>query len=156
MGINATLFGQMITFLIFIWFTKKFVWPPLTKALEERQARIADGLAAAERGQRELEEADAKVSEILKEARLQASQIIEQAERRGSEIVEEARGTAQESGDRMLEQAQAEIEQERNRLKESLRGEVAAIALAGAQQILEKEISADEHRVLLDKLAAKL
>ena len=156
MGINATLFGQMITFLIFIWFTKKFVWPPLTKALEERQARIADGLAAAERGQRELEEADAKVSELLKEARLQASQIIEQAERRGSEIVEEARGTAQESGDRMLEQAQAEIEQERNRLKESLRGEVAAIALAGAQQILEKEISADEHRVLLDKLAAKL
>ena len=88
MGINATLFGQMITLLIFIWFTKKFVWPPLMKAMEERQARIADGLAAAERGQKALEEADAKSSEILKEARQQASQIIEQAERRGAEIVE--------------------------------------------------------------------
>lgn len=156
MGINLTLFGQMLTFLVFIWFTKKFVWPPVMQALEERRARIAEGLAAAERGQKALENADAQVAERLREARQQASQIIEQAERRGAELVEEAKADAQAAGERMLAQARAEIEQDTNRAREALRGEVSAIALAGARQLLEKEIDADTHRELLDRLAGQL
>lgn len=156
MGINLTLFGQMGTFLLFIWFTKKFVWPPVMQALEERRARIAEGLAAAERGQKALEEADAQVAERLREARQQAAQIIEQAERRGAELVEEAKANAEATGERMLAQARGEIEQETNRAREALRGEVAAIALAGAKQLLEKEIDSATHRDLLDRLAGQL
>lgn len=156
MGINLTLFGQMLTFLVFVWFTKKFVWPPVMQALEERRARIAEGLAAAERGQQALEAADAQVAERLREARQQAAQIIEQAERRGAELVEEAKESAQATGERMLAQARAEIEQDTNRARETLRGEVAAIALTGAKQLLEKEIDATAHRELLDRLAGQL
>nr|WP_255454024.1 F0F1 ATP synthase subunit B [Thioalkalivibrio sp. XN279] len=151
-----TLFGQMLTFLVFVWFTKKFVWPPVMQALEERRARIAEGLAAADRGQKALEAADAQVAERLREARQQATLIIEQAERRGAELVEEAKETAQATGERMLAQARAEIEQETNRARETLRGEVAAIALSGAKQLLEKEIDATAHRDLLDRLAGQL
>lgn len=156
MGINLTLFGQMLTFLVFVWFTKKFVWPPVMQALEERRARIAEGLAAAERGQKALEQADAQVAERLREARQQAAQIIEQAERRGAELVEEAKANAEATGERMLAQARGEIEQETNRAREALRGEVAAIALAGAKQLLEKEVDATTHRDLLDRLAGQL
>jgi F-type H+-transporting ATPase subunit b len=155
-GINLTLVGQILTFLAFIWFTKKFVWPPVIKAMEERRTRIADGLAAAERGQKALQDADAQVAERIREARQQASQIIEQAERRGAEIVDEARDDARETAERMVAQAKAEIEQETNRVREALRGEVAAIALAGARQLLEKEIDPADHRELLDRLAAQL
>jgi F-type H+-transporting ATPase subunit b len=155
-GINLTLFGQMLTFLVFVWFTKKFVWPPVMQALEERRARIAEGLAAAERGQKALEAADAQVAERLREARQQAALIIEQAERRGAELVEEAKANAEATGERMLAQARAEIEQETNRARETLRGEVAAIALSGAKQLLEKEIDATAHRDLLDRLAGQL
>nr|WP_276611080.1 F0F1 ATP synthase subunit B [Wenzhouxiangella sp. XN24] len=151
-----TLFGQMLTFLVFVWFTKKFVWPPIMQALEERRARIAEGLAAAERGQKALEDADSQVAERLREARQQASQIIEQAERRGAELVEEAKENAQAAGERMLAQARAELEQDTNRAREALRGEVAAIALSGAQQLLEKEIDAGTHRELLDRLSSQL
>src|SRR5690606_11183917 len=146
----------MLTFLVFIWFTKKFVWPPVMQALEERRARIAEGLAAAERGQKALENADAQVAERLREARQQASQIIEQSERRGAELVEEAKADAQAAGERILAQARAEIEQDTNRAREALRGEVSAIALAGARQLLEKEIDAGTHRELLDRLAGQL
>ena len=156
MGINLTLLGQMGTFLVFIWFTKKFVWPPVMQALEERRTRIADGLAAADRGQRALENADAQVAERLREARQQAAQIIEQAERRGAELVEEAKENAQAAGERLLAQARAELEQDTNRAREALRGEVAAIALSGARQLLEKEIDASTHRDLLDRLAGQL
>jgi F-type H+-transporting ATPase subunit b len=155
-GINLTLFGQMLTFLVFVWFTKKFVWPPVMQALEERRARIAEGLAAADRGQKALEAADAQVAERLREARQQAALIIEQAERRGAELVEEAKANAEATGERMLAQARAEIEQETNRARETLRGEVAAIALSGAKQLLEKEIDATAHRDLLDRLAGQL
>lgn len=156
MGINLTLFGQMLTFLVFVWFTRKFVWPPVMQALEERRARIAEGLAAADRGQKALEEADAQVAERLREARQQASQIIDQAERRGAELVEEAKENAKVAGDRMLAQSRAELEQDINRAREGLRGEVAAIALTGARELLEKEIDADAHRDLLDRLAGQL
>jgi F-type H+-transporting ATPase subunit b len=155
-GINLTLLGQMGTFLVFIWFTKKFVWPPVMQALEERRTRIAEGLAAADRGQKALENADAQVAERLREARQQASQIIEQAERRGAELVEEAKENAQAAGERILAQARAELEQDTNRAREALRGEVAAIALSGARQLLEKEIDASTHRELLDRLAGQL
>jgi F-type H+-transporting ATPase subunit b len=155
-GINLTLLGQMGTFLVFIWFTKKFVWPPVMQALEERRTRIAEGLAAADRGQKALENADAQVAERLREARQQASQIIEQAERRGAELVEEAKENAQAAGERILAQARAELEQDTNRAREALRGEVAAIALSGARQLLEKEIDASTHRDLLDRLAGQL
>jgi len=155
-GINLTLFGQMLTFLVFVWFTKKFVWPPVMRALEERRARIAEGLAAADRGQKALQDADAQVAERLREARQQAAQIIEQAERRGAELVEEAKGNAQAAGERMLAQARAELEQDTNRAREALRGEVAAIALSGARQLLEKEVDATTHRDLLDRLAGQL
>lgn len=156
MGINLTLFGQMLTFLVFVWFTKKFVWPPVMRALEERRARIAEGLAAADRGQKALQDADVQVAERLREARQQAAQIIEQAERRGAELVEEAKGNAQAAGERMLAQARAELEQDTNRAREALRGEVAAIALSGARQLLEKEVDATTHRDLLDRLAGQL
>jgi F-type H+-transporting ATPase subunit b len=155
-GINLTLFGQMLTFLVFVWFTKKFVWPPVMQALEERRARIADGLAAADRGQKALENADALVAERLREARQQATQIIEQAERRGAELVEEAKDNATAAGDRILAQARAEIEQDTSRAREALRGEVAAIALSGARQLLEREVDAGTHRELLDRLAGQL
>jgi len=155
-GINVTLIGQMGTFLVFIWFTMKFVWPPIVQALDERRTRIADGLAAADRGQKALETADAKVAERLREARQQAAQIIEQAERRGAELVEEAKETAQATGERMLVKARAELDLEISRAREALRGEVAAIALSGARQLLEKEVDASTHRELLDRLAGQL
>ena len=156
MGINLTLFGQMLTFLVFVWFTRKFVWPPVMQALEERRARIAEGLAAAERGQKALQDADAQVADRLREARQQAAQIIEQAERRGAELVEEAKENAQLAGERMLAQSRAELEQDVNRAREALRGDVAAVALSGARQLLEKELDADTHRDLLDRLAGQL
>jgi F-type H+-transporting ATPase subunit b len=155
-GINVTLIGQMGTFLVFIWFTMKFVWPPIVQALEERRTRIAEGLAAAERGQKALETADAKVAERLREARQQAVQIIEQAERRGQELVEEAKEDAQATGERMLAKARAELELEISRAREALRGEVAAIALSGAKQLLEREVDPGTHRDLLDRLAGQL
>jgi F-type H+-transporting ATPase subunit b len=155
-GINVTLLGQMGTFLVFIWFTMKFVWPPIVQALDERRARIADGLAAADRGQKALENADTQVAERLREARQQASQIIEQAERRGAELVEEAKENAQAAGERMLAKARAELELDASRAREALRGEVAAIALSGARQLLEKEVDAATHRELLDRLAGQL
>ncbi len=156
MGINATLIGQMGTFLVFILFTMKFVWPHITKAMADRQQRIADGLAAAEKGVRDLDEAKVKAADINKQAREEASEIVGQANKRGINIVEEAKAQAQAERDRILASAQAEIEQERNRLREALRGEVSAIAVAGAGRILEREIDAKAHAEMLDKLAAQL
>lgn len=156
MGINATLIGQMGTFLVFILFTMKFVWPPIVKALDERRTRIAEGLAAAERGQKALESADVQVAERLREARQQAAEIIAQSERRGAELVEEAKKNAEAVSERLMAQGRAELELEISRAREALRGEVAAIALSGARQLLEKEIDAGSHRELLDRLAAQL
>jgi len=155
-GINVTLLGQMGTFLVFILFTMKFVWPPIVKALEERRERIAEGLAAAERGQKALDEADARVAERLREARQQAAQIIEQAERRGAELMAEAKQDAEAAAERIMSRGRAELAQDTNRAREALRGEVAAIALSGAQQLLEKEIDAGTHRELLDRLSSQL
>lgn len=156
MNLNATLFGQFITFGIFVFVMVKFVWPPIMAAMRERQTRIADGLAAADKGVRDLEDAKDKAAGITKEAREQAADIIGQANKRGAGIVDEAKVQAQTERDRILAAAQAEIEQERNRLREALRGEVAAIAIAGAGRIIEREIDAKAHADLLDKMAANL
>ncbi len=156
MNINFTLIAQAIAFAVLIWFTVKFVWPPLLSAIETRQKEIADGLAAASEGRNALEVA-AKKSEItLNEAKQKASEIISQAEKRGSQIVEDAKGVAKAEGDLIIAGAKAEIEQEINRAKEGLRSQVSSLAVAGAEKILRKEINASAHSDMLAKLAAEL
>ena len=156
MNINFTLIAQAIALAVLIWFTVKFVWPPLLKAIETRQKEIADGLAAAADGRNALEVA-AKKSEItLNEAKQKATEIIGQAEKRATQIVEDAKGNAKTEGDRILTGAKAEIDQEVNRAKESLRAQVSALAVAGAEKILRKEIDAKVHSDMLTQLAAEL
>jgi len=156
MNINMTLFGQLISFALFVWFAMKFVWPPLIAALEERKAKIADGLAAAERGTHAKELADKNALEQIKEAKGQAAEIIANAEKRGSEIVDEAKGDAVVEGERILTAARSEIEQESNKAKEVLRTKVGELALAGAEKILRKEINADAHKELVEALASEI
>lgn len=136
MNINATLIGQLIAFAIFVAFCMKYVWPPIMQALEERKKKIADGLAAAERGRHEQELAEKRAQQVIHEAKDQASEIVSQAQRRGNEIVDEAKGTARTEGERILTSARAEIEQEANRARDELRAQVASVALAGAGKIL--------------------
>jgi len=156
MNINLTLIAQAVAFAILIWFTVKYVWPPLLNAIETRQKEIADGLAAASEGRSALEVA-AKKSEItLNEAKQKASEIIGQAEKRATQIVEEAKDNAKEEGERILAGAKAEIDQEVNRAKEGLRAQVSSLAVAGAEKILRKEIDAKAHSDMLAKLAAEL
>ncbi|MEM7541054.1 MAG: F0F1 ATP synthase subunit B [Pseudomonadota bacterium] len=156
MNINLTLLGQSISFAIFVWFCMKYVWPPLLAALEERENKIADGLAAAEKGQQDLANAESRIEEILKEGREKAQDFITQAQKRGDEMVEQAKQTASDEGDRILATARSQIEQERNQARESLRQEVAALAVAGAEQILMREIDETAHREVLDKLTAEI
>ena len=151
-----TLIGQGITFFIFIFVTMKYVWPPIVQAMQEREKRIADGLAAAERGEREQELAEAKAVETLRDAKQQAQEIIRQAEKRASDIVEQSKQQAREEGEKQLAVAQAEIDQEMNRAREKLRSQVADIAVAGAGRVLGKEIDATSHQKLLDDLVAQL
>ena len=156
MNINFTLIAQGIAFFILILFTVKFVWPPLLSAIEKRQKEIADGLAAASEGRSALEVAAKKSEVTLNEAKQKATEIIGQAEKRASQIVEEAKGNAKTEGDRILAGAKAEIDQEVNRAKEGLRAQVSALAVAGAEKILRKEIDAKAHSDMLSKLAAEL
>lgn len=156
MNINATLLGQAITFAILIWFTMKFVWPPLMAAMAERAKTIADGLAAAERGKHDLELAEKRAAEILRQGKEKASEIIAASEKRASEIIEEAKVHAKTEGDRILVAAKADIDQEVFRAKEQLRTQVSGIALAGAGKILGREIDAKAHNELLDKLVAEI
>lgn len=156
MNFNATLIGQTITFIVFVWFCMKFVWPPIMNALEERRRKIADGLSAAERGKHEKELAEERAREILRDAKAQAGEIISRADKRAVEIIDEARDDARAEGNRIKSAAEAELEQEVNRVKESLRGQVVSIALAGAGKVLEREITESTHAELLDKLAAEL
>lgn len=156
MNINFTLIAQAIAFAVLIWFTVKFVWPPLLKAIETRQKEIADGLAAAADGRNALEAAAKKSEVTLTEAKQKASEIIAQAEKRGTLIIEEAKANAKVEGERIIAGAKAEIDQEVNRAKESLRAQVSTLAIAGAEKILRKEIDAKAHSELLAKLAAEL
>jgi F-type H+-transporting ATPase subunit b len=156
MNINFTLIAQAIAFAVLIWFTVKFVWPPLLNAIETRQKEIADGLAAAQEGRSALEVAAKKSETTLNEAKQKASEIIGQAEKRATQIIEEAKGNAKAEGERILTGAKAEIDQEVNRAKEGLRAQVSALAVAGAEKILRKEIDSKAHSEMLSKLAAEL
>jgi len=154
--LNATLIGQTIAMIVFVWFCMKFVWPPLMGMIEERQNDIADGLAAAEKGNRSLELAAVEKTKLLDAARGQAREIIDQANTRAGGIVDEARSTADDEGERILVAARADVEQEVNRAREELRGQVAAIAVAGAEKIIGREINAATHQNLLDQLAKEI
>ncbi len=156
MDLNATLLGQMLAFGVFAWFCMKFVWPLLLDIIEERQTQIADGLAAADKGNRALEEAEAEKQAILEAARTQAREIIDQANTRASGIVDEARGEAGNEKERILASAHAEAEQDANRAREELRGQLGALAIAGAEKIIQREIDANAHKDLLDRLAAEI
>lgn len=151
-----TMIGQSITFLVFVWFCMQFVWPPIRKAMDERAQRIADGLEAAERANKDLALAHEKVTQQLREAKTEAASIIEQANRRAAQIVDEAKERAREEGERIKAAAQAEIEQEVNRAREQLRAQVGALAVAGASRILGKAVDAGAHRELVEQLAAEL
>jgi len=156
MNFNATLIGQSIAFAVFVWFCMKYILPQLIAALEERNARISEGLAAAQRGQKTLEEAQAKVSESLKEAKQQAQEIINLAQKRATEIVDEAKDTAREEPDRIKLMATADIEQQVNSAKGELRKEVSLIALAGVEKILGREVNAKTHDAVLNELVAQI
>ncbi|MBW8365634.1 MAG: F0F1 ATP synthase subunit B [Rhizobium sp.] len=156
MNFNATLIGQSITFIFFVWFCMKFVWPPIMNALETRKKQIADGLAAADRGKHELELAAKKAGDNMRDAKAQAAEVIAQAEKRAAQIIEEAKVAAKEEGDRQLAAAQANIAQETNRARESLREQVAGLAVAGAEKILRREVDAQTHADLLGQLKAEL
>ena len=156
MNINFTLIAQAITFAIFIWFTVKFVWPPLLNAIEKRQKEIADGLAAANEGKMSLEVASKKNAEALEQTKQKSSEILGQAEKRASQIIDDAKVDANTEAERIKSSAQSEIEQEINRAKEDLRGQISNLAIAGAEKILEKEIDQKTHADMLTKLAKDL
>lgn len=156
MNITATLIGQILVFAVLVWFIKGVLWEPMLKVLEDRKRRIADGLAAAERGQHEQELAEQRARERLNEAKQQAAEIISMAQRRANEIIEEAKTDARTEGQRLKDAASAEIEQETNRAREHLRKQVASLAIAAAEQVLEREIDAQEHEAVLTKFAAQL
>ena len=156
MNINATLIGQAIVFLILIWFSVKFIWPPLLKAIEDRQKKIADGLAAAERGQKELHQASGEAEAIVGEAREKALRIVDQANRRSNEIIDDARATAVTEGQRLVGDAKQEITLEQARARDALRKDVASLAVAGASRLLEREIDPKAHADLIEKLAREI
>jgi len=154
--INLTLIGQTIAMIVFVWFCMKFIWPPLLGAIEERQEKIAEGLAAADKGQERLEQATAEAEEIISKARKQATGILDQAHARANEIVSEGKSDGVKERERQLAAAKAEIEQEANRAREELRTQVSAIAVASAEKILQREIDDKQHQDILGKLAAEL
>jgi F-type H+-transporting ATPase subunit b len=156
MSFNATIIGQVLGFLVLVWFTWKFVWPPLLGAIEDRQKKIADGLAAADRGQKDLEDAKATAGDIVREAREKAVQVVDQAHKRGSELIDEAKHTAVAEGERLVAAARAEVSTEAARARDGLRREVATLALTGAERLLGREVDARAHAELLEQLAAEI
>jgi F-type H+-transporting ATPase subunit b len=156
MNINLTLIAQLVSFAVFVWFTMKFVWPPLVRAMDERKAKIAEGLASAERGKHEQELAQKRATATLHEAKQQAAEIRANAEKQAALIIEEARDKAKEEGNRQLVAAQAEIEQETNKAREVLRARVAELAVLGAERILRKEIDADAHTEIVQSVANQI
>lgn len=156
MDINASLIGQAITFAILVWFTMKFVWPPLVKAMDERTARIADGLAAADRARQDLENAEKKSADRLREAKIQAAEIITQAEKRSAQLIDEAKAQAKLEGERLLAGAHAEVEQQIQHAREALRQQVAELAVAGAEKILQREVDQNKHAEILASIKAEL
>lgn len=156
MEINVTLIGQLITFALFVWFTMKFVWPPIIKALQEREQRIAEGLLAAERGHNELELAQNKAAEQLRDAKIHAAEILDQANKRGNQIIEEAKERAREEGERLLTVARSDIEQEVQSARQKLLREVADLAIASTEKILGRTIDAGVQKDLVKKLITEI
>ena len=156
MDINLTLIGQTIAMIVFVWFCMKFIWPPILNAIEERQEQIAEGLAAAEKGQDKLLQAQAEAEEIVADARKQATSILDQAHARANDIVAEGKSDGVKERERQLTAAKAEIEQEVNKAREELRGQVSAIAVASAEKILRREIDDKAHEDILGKLAQEI
>ncbi|MCC6715028.1 MAG: F0F1 ATP synthase subunit B [Gammaproteobacteria bacterium] len=156
MNINLTLIAQAITFAIFIWFTARFIWPPLMSAVERRQKTIADGLAAAEQGNRSLKDAEVRVQTIEREARAKAQAIMADTEKRAAALIEEAKVQAKTEGGRLLAAAKAEVGQEIERAKSTLREQVANLAVMGAEQILKREVNSSAHAEMLSRLKAQL
>jgi F-type H+-transporting ATPase subunit b len=156
MNLTATLWIQTGVFIILGWVTMKFIWPPLIAAIEDRQRKIADGLAAADKGEKSLADAQASAADIVKEARTQANKIADQAHRRSNEMIDEAKSTAVAEGQRLLGDARQEVVLEKSRLRDQLRGEVGALAVAGAAQILGREIDTRAHADLIEQLAKEI
>lgn len=156
MDINVTLVIQMLVFATFVWFTMKFVWPPLAKALEERQDKIAEGLAAAERGRRELELAQHRVTEELKQAKITAADIIEKAHHRAAHLIDEAKDEARLEAQKLAKHAKEQLAQEVNRARDNLRKQVAALAVVGAERILKREVDEAANRALLEDLIEEI
>ena len=156
MNINLTLFGQMVTFAIFVWFCMRFVWPVILSAMEERQEKITQGLAAADQARQELADAKSSVINQMQIAKREASAIIDQANKRAVQIVEDAKAQAVEEGYRLNQATKAEIQQDFNRAKEELRASVAELAIAGAEKVLQKSVDDATHRELVDNLAQRL
>ena len=156
MNINATLLGQTVAFFLFVWFCKKFVWPPMIAAMEARQEQIADGLAAAQKGQQAQEIAEQEAAKMISNAKTQASEIIANAEKRGNSVVDEAKETATSEKERIVASAQAEVEQSVHSAREELRGQVSSIAVAAASKIVDKEIDEKTYAGLLDDLVKQL
>ncbi len=156
MNITVTLIGQMVAFILLIWFVNKVLWGPMSQMMEARQKKIADGLAASEKGRHALELAEKRVTDLLKDAKNQAGDIVAQAQKRAGEIVEEAKDTARDEGARLVTAAKAEIDREINQAKEQLRTQVATIALQGSEKVLKREIDAKTHSTLLSDLAAQI
>jgi len=156
MSINATFIGQIIVFLILLWFFNKFVVPPIGQAIDARQKKIAEGLAAAERGQKDLDDAKSRADGVIREARDRANQILDQASRRSNEIVEQAKGTATQEGERLIAAAKQQIELETTKAREALRREVADLTVRSASKLLGREIDAAKHADILGKLASEI
>lgn len=156
MNINATLIGQMITFAVFVWFTMKFIWPPITRAIKERQQKIADGLAAAQQGKRDLDLAERRAKEIIDGAKLEASHVLERAHERANQSMKDAKDSALAESQRILARAGAQIDQEINQAREALSQEVATLAVTGAEKILDREVDAKAHEAALQQLAKEL
>jgi F-type H+-transporting ATPase subunit b len=155
-NINLTLVTQMVVFGIVIWVVMKFIWPVILGAMDEREKKIAAGLAAADQGQKDLSEAKSRAEDVIKEARTRALAIESQARTQANQIIEEARKAASLEGEKALSAAKSQIELESNRARDNLRGQVVSLAVAGARRVLEKEIDAKTHGELLDQIAAKL
>lgn len=156
MNLNATLLGQVVIFILFVWFTLKYIWPPLMKAMKDRQKKIVDGLAAAEQGRHKLQLAKAKVEGMLREAKQESSNILDQTNMQASKIVDAAKIRAQKEGQRLIDGAKIEIEQQIQSTKEALQKELTQLVIAGAGKILEKEVDQKTHEKMLDQLISEI
>ena len=156
MNFNATLFGQLLAFLFFVWFCMKYVWPPMLAALEEREKEIADGLDAASKGRRELGEAETKKAEVMEAAKKDAADILSQANLGANQVIEDAKEKAQEEADRIKVSAEKDVVQSMNKAREGLRSEVAVLAVAGAEKLLKAEINKESNAALIDEIAGEL